>query len=209
MKAAFAASNDRIAPVFDVTRNIHVVEIASGRIVGESAGSLDEAPVRKALQLAELGVATLVCGAISRPLHDLVASYGIRVIPFVTGELREVIAAWRSDRLENKPFFMPGYGRRHRHARTGHGFQQRRSSVNGNRGGGGGMGRGGGGGMGRGMGRGFGRGGQGQGRMGGRFAAGPTGLCVCPQCGHQESHVRGVPCTQTQCPKCGMMMTRQ
>jgi predicted Fe-Mo cluster-binding NifX family protein len=202
MKVAFAVSNDRIAPVFDVTRNVHVVEIASGRTVGEAREVLDESPLQKAVQLAELGVATLVCGAISRSLQEMVAAYGIRVLPFVTGELRDVIDAWLSSRLENDPFVMPGYGRRRHHARPGHGFQKRRGSMNGNR-------RGGGGGMGRGGGQGLGRGGQGQGRMGGRLAAGPAGLCVCPQCGHQESHVRGVPCTQKQCPKCGVMMTRQ
>lgn len=202
MKVAFAASNDRIAPVFDVTRNVHVVKIASGRTVGEAQEALDESPLQKAIQLAEMSVDTLVCGAISRPLQRIIAAYGIRVLPFVTGRLRDVIDAWLSSRLDNEPYVMPGCGRGRHRARPGHGFQQRRGSMNGNRRGGG-MGRGGG------QGQGFGRGGQGQGRTGGRFAAGPDGLCVCPHCGHQESHLRGVPCTQQQCPKCGMTMTRQ
>ncbi|MBW2739863.1 MAG: hypothetical protein JRE64_13685 [Deltaproteobacteria bacterium] len=34
----------------------------------------------------------------------------------------------------------------------------------------------------------------GGGRMGGPFAAGPDGECVCPKCGHKVSHVRGQPC---------------
>ena len=69
--------------------------------------------------------------------------------------------------------------------------------------GGNGMGPGGGGG-----GRGMGRGG-GPGRMGGPFAAGPGGSCVCPNCGHSEPHVVGQPCYQKTCPKCGTPMTRQ
>jgi hypothetical protein len=51
--------------------------------------------------------------------------------------------------------------------------------------------------------------GQGRGRMGGQFAAGPGGYCVCPQCGNKTPHVQGQPCTQQQCPKCGSKMTRQ
>ena len=36
-----------------------------------------------------------------------------------------------------------------------------------------------------GAGRGLGRGG-GRGRMGGPFAAGPEGFCICPNCGHKN-----------------------
>lgn len=59
---------------------------------------------------------------------------------------------------------------------------------------------------GRGLGRGRGFGGGG--RMGG-FAAGPSGNCICPKCGHKESHQTGVPCYQKKCPKCGSSMTRE
>ncbi len=49
--------------------------------------------------------------------------------------------------------------------------------------------------------QGFGRGqGRGQGRAGG-----PT-KCVCPSCGYKETHIRGVPCSTKQCPKCKTRM---
>ncbi|MHA1208451.1 MAG: hypothetical protein ACTSSA_00550 [Candidatus Freyarchaeota archaeon] len=56
-------------------------------------------------------------------------------------------------------------------------------------------------------GRGRGRGG-GRGRMGGPYAAGPGGVCVCPSCGHTVPHQAGVPCTTVSCPKCGTRMIR-
>lgn len=66
------------------------------------------------------------------------------------------------------------------------------------------------GGQGRGTGRGMGRGReQGKGRMGGPFAAGPGGNCVCPNCGHEVPHIVGQPCNQKTCPKCDARMTRQ
>ncbi len=58
-----------------------------------------------------------------------------------------------------------------------------------------------------GLGKGQGRQG-GRGRMGGPVAGGPSGNCICPNCGHSESHLTGQPCNQKQCPKCGAMMTR-
>ncbi len=60
--------------------------------------------------------------------------------------------------------------------------------------------RGGGAGQGRGVGR---------GRRGGSFGAGPSGQCVCPNCGTTVPHVRGEPCMGKVCPKCGANMVRE
>jgi hypothetical protein len=62
-------------------------------------------------------------------------------------------------------------------------------------------------GTGRGQGKGQGQG-QGKGRMGGPFAAGPGGSCVCPNCGATVAHTVGQPCNAISCPKCGTQMTR-
>jgi len=63
-------------------------------------------------------------------------------------------------------------------------------------------------GQGPGTGRGMGRGG-GRGRMGGsRPGAGPTGVCLCPNCKLSVPHKAGVPCYDINCPKCGAKMVR-
>jgi predicted DNA-binding protein (UPF0251 family) len=70
-------------------------------------------------------------------------------------------------------------------------------------------------GRGRGAGLGQGRGavapGQGRGRMGGAFAAGPGGVCVCTNsdCKHEEPHVVGKACYEMKCSKCGAAMIRK
>ncbi|MCK5706827.1 MAG: hypothetical protein KAI43_04180 [Candidatus Aureabacteria bacterium] len=64
-------------------------------------------------------------------------------------------------------------------------------------------------GNGSGTGRGMGRGG-GRGRMGGNSpGAGPSGYCVCSQCGEKTLHQAGVPCYSVSCPKCGTKMIRK
>jgi len=199
IKAAFAHWEHRIAPVFDTTRRIRVAEIESGRIVAEREEVLaDDMPVRKALRLAELGVGTLVCGAISTSLRAIVASYGIRVIPFVAGDLGDVIRAWLRGGLEGDAFAMPGCCGRRRHRGINVLNQEVNFMI--------GKGRGG---MGAGGGQGRGRGGQGRGRMGGPLAAGVGGACLCPKCGHREPHEAGGPCMQKKCPKCGTAMIRE
>jgi predicted Fe-Mo cluster-binding NifX family protein len=123
MRVAFATWNGRIAPVFDVTRRLHVVETDGRRVVRESEEPLeDDAPGARAARLAALRVEALVCGAISRPQEALVRAYGVAVVPFVTGELHEVVDAWRAGALESEAFAMPGCGRgRDRRFRGGRG----------------------------------------------------------------------------------------
>lgn len=60
-------------------------------------------------------------------------------------------------------------------------------------------------GQGMGMGR---RSGGGRGRRSGGLGLGPSGECICPNCGHRTPHERGRPCNSHKCPKCGVMMTR-
>jgi len=200
MIAAFATWNSRIAPVFDVAHKLHLVHWDGVEISKESEALLHaESPAQIALTLAELHVDVLVCGAISQHLQAMVVAYGIEVIPFVAGELHQVIEAWLQGKLLcSSGFAMQGcirsYGR-HRLEMNSHREEATMFSRGSGNGGGGGQGGGN-----KGMG--------GRGRIGGQKAAGPAGDCLCPACGHREAHERGRPCAQKLCPKCGAAMTR-
>ena len=38
---------------------------------------------------------------------------------------------------------------------------------------------------------------------------GPSGECICPDCGRSFPHRRGVPCAKVICPRCGSAMVRK
>ena len=109
MKMAITTWNDRIAPVFDVAGNVYIVDGAESPSGGESI-SLPQAPFAKIDSLLRTGVEVLVCGAISRPLLRRAQGAGLKVVPFVSGSLEEVLAAWSAGTLEAAARTMPGCG---------------------------------------------------------------------------------------------------
>jgi len=109
MKTAFSVWEQRIAPVFDTARQVHLVESDGTRIMTEKALALtgEDLP-QKVACLADLEVTTLVCGAVSRPLQEQLTAAGITVVPFVAGDLRQVIQASFDGTLTGAAFTMPG-----------------------------------------------------------------------------------------------------
>ena len=95
----------RIAPVFDIGGCILVLEDGSGAR-GEHLLQCAE-PLHRAEELHALNVATLICGAISRPMREALETRGIGVVGFVAGDLDRVLAAWECGRLDDT-FAMPG-----------------------------------------------------------------------------------------------------
>ena len=48
--------------------------------------------------------------------------------------------------------------------------------------------------------------GEGQGVGGERQGDGGATKCVCPKCGNEVTHTKGVPCNLIKCPACGALM---
>lgn len=112
----------RIAPVFDIGGE---VLMSDGEHKNEVRHLVHPLPVPRAAELADLGVEVLVCGAISRAMHEALAARGIRVIGFVAGDLEQVMAAWRQGKLDTT-FAMPGcQGLGLGRGGKGHGHMQR------------------------------------------------------------------------------------
>ncbi|MBG0790296.1 MAG: hypothetical protein H0S80_07360 [Desulfovibrionaceae bacterium] len=110
MNAAFSIWEDRIAPVFDTAPQLAIVPGARGGGATTLLSTPSASPAVIIAILLERHVATLVCGAISRPIHDAIAARNIEIHPFVTGTLDNVVKAWKTGRLHEDEFRMPGCG---------------------------------------------------------------------------------------------------
>ncbi len=121
MKVALATWNGRVSPVFDVARQVVLLDIEEGRVVSRREEALPGTePQAQADRLAALGSQTLICGAISKAMAGLLAAVNVRVIPFTAGDIEAVLAGWLAGNLPDPALSMPGCcGQRRRHRAGG------------------------------------------------------------------------------------------
>ncbi len=112
VRIALTVWNGRIAPVFDVAGTVRLVEVDGEVISNDRLVSLPHSSgmMRRVAALVEQKIDVLVCGAVSRPVHRMLADSGIQVHAFISGEADEVLKALLTGSLEEKPFIMPGCG---------------------------------------------------------------------------------------------------
>lgn len=100
MIVALSVWQGRISPVFDTAGQLWLIEVEAGREVSRREEPLKEGMFhQKAAKLSQLGVEVLLCGAISRPFAFMLASSGIQVVPFLTGDAQQVLDAFLAGKL--------------------------------------------------------------------------------------------------------------
>ncbi len=109
MKLAIPEFNGRVSPVFDCCRRLLVVDTSvegSNRIASQDWSEV--VWVKRPARLREMGVKTLLCGGISADLAREIEEKGVEVIPWVSGEVSEVMDAYLEGRLPDPRLTMPG-----------------------------------------------------------------------------------------------------
>jgi predicted Fe-Mo cluster-binding NifX family protein len=109
MKIALSTFNGRVSPVFDWSTLLVVIDSSEGREVRRQEHSLEgTSPKARVDRLVALGIDTLICGGISRFMLAMLEARSIKVIPWIAGEVEQVITAFLEDRIPGEGFFMPG-----------------------------------------------------------------------------------------------------
>jgi len=204
MVVALGVWEGRIAPVFDVAKELLLLYREKDLIRGRETIRLSEGltPQQRVLVISEMNVDELICGAISSPLRAIIEARGTKVCSFITGSVTEIEQALGNPDFDWSTLAMPGcyqYGvARDYVPGQGGGFmrgqkgKQEGNEVSSRGANGGSLGR---------RGRCAGRGGKGGLALG--------GYCVCSQCGYRTPHQRGIPCSEIQCPECGIPLIRE
>jgi len=120
MRTAISIWDGRIAPLFDASENILIVECQNGKMLSQQEEKLiDHNPFRKTEFLVTQNVKTLICGAISCQFMDILSASGINVLPFIAGKTEQVINAYLENKLSDPTLIMPGCGQRRKRFQIG------------------------------------------------------------------------------------------
>lgn len=114
--------DNRLSTTLDFARKLVIVEIDGARELSRREVTLNDEPAdRRARKIRDLGGQVVLCGAVSQPLARAVSHLGIQLLPFLSGPIDEVLAAYFCDRLGDPRFLLagstPGAGRKWRHRR--------------------------------------------------------------------------------------------
>ena len=101
--------DDQVSTTFDFARKLLIVAAAGEREVSRKEAVLGDEPVdRKARKIRDLGVQVVLCGAVSQPLARAVLQAGIRIVPYISGQVDDVLGAYLCGRLSEPRFIQPG-----------------------------------------------------------------------------------------------------
>jgi predicted Fe-Mo cluster-binding NifX family protein len=123
-RIAVTVWGERVSPVLDVSSRALLLTLQDGQAGERTELELPEAGDAKLAALSNRGVRTLLCGAVSRSVAEQAAAFGLRLVPFLAGEVEQVIAAYLAGQLPQPSLSMPGchgrqHGRRSRRCRRG------------------------------------------------------------------------------------------
>jgi len=120
MRLALSTFKNCISIVFDSADQFLIIETNGLNITKRLPLKFVTAdPAGRTKQLKDQNIDVLICGAISRLMHDSIVAKGITVHPFVKGEVNDVVAAYQNNQLGQSAFLLPGCRRRTRGAGFG------------------------------------------------------------------------------------------
>lgn len=109
MRIAIPVSGNRISTVFEAADELLLIETGAEKAQQRSRIAwVGENAIGRTVRIREMGVQVLICGAMSGAVEYMLEAAGVRVISFVRGTVDEILGAFRSGKLGEKRFFLPG-----------------------------------------------------------------------------------------------------
>jgi len=99
---AIPVFEERISPLLDVSERFVLFEVKDKIVIQKIVISINAETDRFRIQkLKELGVAVLICGAVSRYLSHIIIETGMKFIPWISGSIDEVIKSFLNDTIQS------------------------------------------------------------------------------------------------------------
>jgi len=101
----------RVSPVLDTCTQLFMLESDGKKKTACKTISIKGSSIfERASEFQKLGIGSVICGAVSDSFYNLLREGAIDLICGVTGDIDDVIDAYRNGTLEQPRFRMPGSG---------------------------------------------------------------------------------------------------
>nr|WP_321464477.1 NifB/NifX family molybdenum-iron cluster-binding protein [uncultured Desulfobulbus sp.] len=111
-KIAVTVWGQRVSPVFDSARTLLIAEINGKALTATSRITFDpEHPLELLHLLRAQQVMLIICGAVSEGPAAMIEAAGIELIPFIAGDVQQVLEHFLEGRAFDSSFRMPGCGK--------------------------------------------------------------------------------------------------
>ena len=109
MKIAIPIWENRVSPLFDNAAHIMLAEGKGNIIEKQEILNVESLTLFQRIDLLQkLHVDVFVCGGITRPILENIRNKNIRTIPFVCGDVKELLHALLEGKDIKNLFSMPG-----------------------------------------------------------------------------------------------------
>lgn len=99
----------RVSPVLDTCTQLGILELVRMQeIVHRTIPVKGNSIFERADEIKKLGVGVIICGAVSDAFYNLLKESDIDLVCGITGDIDEVIEAYRNGTLAQARFRMPG-----------------------------------------------------------------------------------------------------
>jgi predicted Fe-Mo cluster-binding NifX family protein len=115
MKIAIPVFENRISPRFDFAPGFGLYDIEGERITGSREISCEGwSDSERVSKLKGFGVDTVICGGLPGFLQNILMDSGIKVIPWVAGNVNDALSLFLRGRLNSGMVICPGRGKQSR-----------------------------------------------------------------------------------------------
>lgn len=109
-RVALPVFNGRVSPVLDSCTRLYVLESSGiARASNQTLRVKGTSIFERVGELKRIGIKIIICGALSESFYNLLREAGIELVCGITGEIEEVIDAYRNGTLGHARFQLPGF----------------------------------------------------------------------------------------------------
>lgn len=99
----------RVSPVLDNCTQLRLLEPGSGQPADYNTVKVSGSSIfERVVEFKKLRIGLVICGAVSEVFYNLLRQAGIELVCGITGDIEEVIKAFRNRTLAQVRFRMPG-----------------------------------------------------------------------------------------------------